>query len=1319
MLRMDELHSRFNSYLVYKGRSLATRIVFFISVLLLVSSLSEYLLLRYDDRNWETVVQHTATENLEKAIQAFSGIQRETRRVATEVAQNPIVLGVLTDPGFDRSEVFELAAKINREHGVGVEVYNQHAQLVAWDGSSEPSHPREIQIALAGQLASFVTRSQVFSQLFVVTPVRSQSRILGAVLIRRTTELNYPLNNRIIVNTGVAEQLSEDLGVNVEYNFSPDAALNKDGRYISAPLIGIDSSKVGTVSVERPPRSAYLERVTTTFHTVDAALWMVLIGILSLWAGARLAHIESVLVRALAVTVLIWTVRYVLVWFDLPSAVFQIGIFDPKLFASKFGNGLAKSVGELFLTSVALFANTVVVGRYALTRNRVGSPSWYPQNGIIRWAIVPIAATMVFLLLRGYAATIRSAVYDSTLRFNNPLVIVPSFELAVMVMSLFFLSFCLVSAVVGLSSFAYTMLAGTHGDRKRVPWFMLAAIFAATAIVISFIPSDPLVSLSYRFVFAAATLGFTYYLHNWNVHGRSIITPRNILLTFALSAVFFHPILNDYVHERDRDRIEAYAQEVVKPTDSWLKFIVDEALQSFTSEETVNTLVGGDIDAVDRLAFDHWARSTAAREGYSCILAVSDTSGSELSRFVIGGQSTLDMYHALQNDRPGEKSIALASSGAGVNALRIYSGSIPIKTNDGEVIAYAHVVVAAGQQSLFRGESPSVLRSESQGAIDPYYRPITLSEFHDNRLLSSSSSLLPLGYEVPEGVQTQLADPKLSSLWADERIDDQPYETFYIKRPSASGAVLALSVPQLGFVWHLIGIVKLIVYYAILVLVLASVFLSVRWAGGHRYRFTFRDKLLGALLVTALVPIIVMATYGRQLARERMLDATSKRLEQETATLGVSISQRLQGEEGIVQEALSRYVIDQLADEAGTDFNLYVGDQLQASSRPELYDVGILDKRLSGLAYANTMLKGKRFYLQTENIGSYQYVVGYRPLVTDDGRIVGIVAVPTLYRFEEVEEEVARRNALIFGLYGVVVFLIVLIATTFANRIAAPIHRLTLATKKIARGELNVTVGAQNADGEIGELIQSFELMTKELARSREELVRAERELAWKEMAKQVAHEIKNPLTPMKLSIQHLRQTYKDKVPNFEQVFDQVSRTIIEQIDTLSRIAGEFARFGRMPKPSMESVEVNEVVRESVALFDQDANVEFDMLLEEHLPPVQSDREELRRAFINIIRNGIQAMNNTGRMTIRSWTQAGTIKIAFRDYGAGMSDEVKAKLFQPNFSTKTDGMGLGLAITKKSIDDVGGSIGAESVVGEGTTVTVSLPIERQEQAVSS
>ena len=1291
-----------------RGRSLRVRIVFLVSALLLVSYLAEFFVLRYDERNWEYVAEEKADAELRMATDAFSGIQREVRRLGTDIAQHRRVLAVLKDENGNRPALFAFVSRVAREQQVGIEVYNLRGQLVAWEGVSEPTHPNEIEVALAGKLSSFVTRSQAFSQLFVAIPVRSEGRVVGAVLIRRTLELNYPLNNRLIVNRGLADQLNVGPGTQVEFNFSRDAPVTRDGRYRSEVLVGIDSSKVGTVTMANPSRSAFLEGVGTTFHVVHSTLWLLLLALACATLGSRLSTIPSLLVRSIAVTGLIWVARYVLVWFDLPSSVIHTGIFDPSFFASKFGNGLAKSIGELLLTDAALFANTFIVGRWILLEKKPLAP--VPGSFLVRWFFVFLSAALVFLLLRGYGAAIRSAVFDSTLRYNDPMVIVPSFELGVMVMSLFLLSLCLIAVSVGLVAVAFTFIAGAGGTGKKWPWLITAAVFALAAVLFGVPLASPLVSLPYRILFAMAVVGFTIVLFGRNRRGRSMITPQTPLMALALSALFFYLILDDTVHDRDRERMESYAQQVVKPSDSWLRFMADEALQEFGTEETSSTILTGDDDALDRLAFDHWAHSTIAREGYNCIFAVTDSSGSELSRFMIGGEATPEMYNNLPMDRPRAKRIVVHRDGTGVNAIRIYSGSIPITSGDGRLLGYGRVVVAASQQTLFRGDSPPVLRSQSSEPVETFHRPITISEFHDGRLLSSTTTMLPINYELPGKVQKTLADSAVSTLWSDEQIDDKDYETFYVKRASTPNQVIALMVPKLGTTWHLIEVIKVFVYYGIVVLVFMVGLFVVERLRGRRYQFTFRDKLLGALLVTALLPLVIMATYGRQFARERLMNTTAKRLEQETATLGVSIEQRLQGEEGIVQEALSRYEIDRLADEAGTDFNLYVGNQLQASSRPELYDAGVLDKRLSGLAFANTILKGKRFYVQTETIGSYEYAVGYRPLVGGAGRIVGIVAVPTLYRIEEVEEEIAQQNALVFGIYAIVVFAIVIIATTFANRIAAPIHGLTLATKRVARGDLNVTVGVSNADGEIGELIRSFEVMTRELARSRENLVRFERELAWKEMAKQVAHEIKNPLTPMKLSLQHLRQMYKDGARNFEQVFNEMVKTVIEQIDTLSRIAGEFARFARMPQPVLESVDVNAVLRESILLFEQDADVTFDLALQEGLPTVRSDREELRRAFINIIRNGIQAVNNSGRITIRSLCEQGWVVVSIHDDGVGMSGEVKAKLFEPNFSTKSEGMGLGLAITKKSIDDVGGSISIESEEGKGTTVTISLPI---------
>ncbi|MBI4535804.1 MAG: ATP-binding protein, partial [Ignavibacteriae bacterium] len=190
---------------------------------------------------------------------------------------------------------------------------------------------------------------------------------------------------------------------------------------------------------------------------------------------------------------------------------------------------------------------------------------------------------------------------------------------------------------------------------------------------------------------------------------------------------------------------------------------------------------------------------------------------------------------------------------------------------------------------------------------------------------------------------------------------------------------------------------------------------------------------------------------------------------------------------------------------------------------------------------------------------------------------------------------------------------------------------------------------------------------------------------------------------------QHLRQTYKDNVPDFDQVFDEVSRTIIEQIEALGRIASEFSHFARMPKSQLEPCNVNAILTESINLFEQNSQIHFATTFEANIPTILADREELRRAFINIIRNGIQAMENRGEMRIGTMRKADGVQVTIRDHGPGIPEEIKGRLFEPNFSTKTDGMGLGLAIVKKTVEDLGGEVMIESAQNEGTTVVVFLP----------
>jgi len=236
---------------------------------------------------------------------------------------------------------------------------------------------------------------------------------------------------------------------------------------------------------------------------------------------------------------------------------------------------------------------------------------------------------------------------------------------------------------------------------------------------------------------------------------------------------------------------------------------------------------------------------------------------------------------------------------------------------------------------------------------------------------------------------------------------------------------------------------------------------------GERLVLTFRDRLLVALLVIAIVPVALIAIYGRYSAQQRLQADTDRRLDDATTTLAMYMLEQINIDVGGIRSSFSQEMAEQIASDLGTDFNLYIGTGLRMTSRPELYEAGLLDRRLSGSAYAAIMVKGRRFYTEEESIGLYRYGVGYRALLDASGESWDRVH-PTLYRQDQMEEETARRNAFLVAVYAVVLLAVVVIATTLANRIASPIHRLTEATAKVARGELDVALEATTADGEVG-----------------------------------------------------------------------------------------------------------------------------------------------------------------------------------------------------------------------------------------------------------
>ena len=409
---------------------------------------------------------------------------------------------------------------------------------------------------------------------------------------------------------------------------------------------------------------------------------------------------------------------------------------------------------------------------------------------------------------------------------------------------------------------------------------------------------------------------------------------------------------------------------------------------------------------------------------------------------------------------------------------------------------------------------------------------------------------------------------------------------------------------------------------------------------------------------------------------------------------------------------------NRLSHRVGRDMNVYHKGVEIASTRPELFQSEFVISKLPGDAFLNIELLSKNFYYAKRAMGRYPYIEGYQPLRDILGRTAGVVSIPTIYQEQAFKQETAKTISIILVIYGLVFSATLLVGLVLSHRISSPVRELTKGTQQIAAGDLTFRIQMKAKD-EIGDLVTSFNKMTEDLRSSQDKLVQAEKDAAWREMAKQVAHEVKNPLTPMKLSIQHLVQAYKDKADNFENILSETTRMVSDQIDALRNIASEFSSFARLPKRKIQAFNISDVMQESLRLFgDSFERIQLITDYTEPLSPIHADPEEMQRVFVNLIQNAVQAMVAGGTLRIKTEPHAVKVEGEERSYiiiriidtGCGIPDEQKERLFEPSFSTKTDGTGLGLAICKKVIVDLGGEIRIDSTVGVGTDVTIMLPV---------
>lgn len=539
------------------------------------------------------------------------------------------------------------------------------------------------------------------------------------------------------------------------------------------------------------------------------------------------------------------------------------------------------------------------------------------------------------------------------------------------------------------------------------------------------------------------------------------------------------------------------------------------------------------------------------------------------------------------------------------------------------------------------------------------------------------------------------------------------YDHFFYK-PDAENLII-LSKPSIRFFDLMVSFSYLFVFYFLLLNAMLVV-ASPQWlrpleVSGFKNRI--RISVIGVLLLSLLAVAGTTSYFILEQYRTKHLEAMRDKLQSVYLELEniLSNENKLQytwksDEYNNLEELLRR-----LSNIFFTDINLYDAQgRMIASSRPEILDKGISGTLMNPAAFYQLSKNNKAEYRQDEKLGKLQYTSIYTTLVNGQNQFLAYINLPYFTRQRQVVDEISSIMYAIVNFYVILILISISIAVFISEKVTYPLKVIQERFSRIKLGTRNEKIEYE-ANDEIGGLVAEYNRMVDELEKSVEMLARSEREMAWREMAKQVAHEIKNPLTPMKLSIQQLQRAWNDKHESMNDYFEKVTKTLIEQIDNLSAIATEFSHFAKMPKDKAEKLQLEALIDGIVQLYSL-PTIQMKLIYDTSVSyEVWADKDQLSRVFINLISNAIQAIpdEKPGEIVISLEQKRASIVITIKDNGKGIPLEIIDRMFQPNFTTKSSGMGLGLAISKNIIENFGGHITFETISNVGTTFFIEIP----------
>jgi signal transduction histidine kinase len=966
--------------------------------------------------------------------------------------------------------------------------------------------------------------------------------------------------------------------------------------------------------------------------------------------------------------------RYFWLKFGWDRFIGDFELFNPELFAS---SEFVPSLGDLII-NVTIFYFLV---HFLLKRTR----NWF-KEGNKRLKLVVFVIPL--FLVSFYAAfkindIIYSLVYDSKMSFDLERL----FDFNIY-------SFLSIT-IIGASFYAYFKLLQyiiIQLKKNDFEWNRLAFLWALTSGVYiaidQFYFDHSLLTSLWPIFLSGSLLWFQFKEKDYKfVHVISVV---------AFISFYAAYILQGYTDNNERDLRMAQAEMIAKDKDPFSEFEYDDIEKNLRKNEALLSYFNGD--------FNHNEFSEELESSYFIKLKNDyDITfylfGSDLRMVVDFGNYELKEYDRFDEiiNLSGEQS----SINPNIYFIKDYTDKLtylakfPIVKED-SLHGYLFTEFRSTKKFPEDVGLPSLLLDERTNSRNRF-KNYSIAKYVDSKLVTRKGD-----YEYPT----------IGDEWSSKNsfVNREGYSHYVYQEEEGYTTVISKkSKSQLSL---FTSFSYLLITFGVLLLIPLG-FKQLE-TGISFKNIKLNVKIQTVLIGLILITLVVFAIGAGTFVEGQYNESNKGFIKEKLGSVKTELESKLKKESELKMDISDylEYLLKKFSKVFVTDINLYntKGDLL-ASSQPKIYSKGLISTKMNSNAFEQLQLDNKSEFIHEEHIGKLNYLSAYAPFTNRKGEYLAYVNVQYISRQSELEEQISGFLLAIINIMVLMLAFSTILAITVSNRLTRPLKYIQESLKNVQIGSKYKPIKYDGTD-EIGELVREYNIKVGELQQNAEALAKSEKESAWREMAKQVAHEIKNPLTPMKLSIQHLKRSINLADEESKDKLDQVSKSLIEQIDALTKIANEFSNFAKMPKANEIQLDLADIVKSSVSVYSEndDYDINLDNLVSSEAI-IWADKDLLLRVFNNIIANAIQAIpsDQRGKIEVIITESQNEFEVAVKDNGAGIKDEARENIFTPYFTTKSKGTGLGLAMSKQIVEGMKGSIWFESKMNEGTTFYVSFP----------